>query len=353
MTGPPITSSLERLKDRVARNEFEKMTISGLEGDHVVSFDRYFLSAPGKQIFDTRRAEFLEQWANVFKGGEQPRMVESALNSDFELDCCVKFTTDSTSTHLADIFRAVVSGKSENIFALNDEAQPHWDSISIGANDCIAFEFTEKASFIPRMLYQIERMLQLRESCIPGLDLPKAVGIVVNGKHSEFVEAVRRIDKSRWVGDLEVPRVFSLPLFVLFSPYRNIYTEIADFRTEVADFRDSTKKSIADLQNAFRWSLMTRSELRAVSASMGVQVSSWVSKRKIILKLMDHAESAATVHTAGSGEDPAPQFLVRAAALLPALERGRQTPPVEMFPTYPEHPDRCLHPAAALLPLYD
>ena len=119
----------------------------------------------------------------------------------------------------------------------------------------------------------------------------------------------------------------------------------------------------ADLQNVFCWTLMTRSKLRAVSASMSVYVSSWVFKRKIILKMMDHVESAARVdNAAGSAAAVKIQPLSVLFVLLPCcpaahLERGRQTPPpLKMSPTYPEgpeHPDRFLHPPAAVLHFND
>jgi hypothetical protein len=299
MLRPPIRTYLDRLKDKVVRNEFEKMIVSRLSGEGISSTDQYFLSEEGRAPFAKVNSEtFLAQWAKVFNvpHGQQPSVSKSALNSNFELDCCIQF---SQPMALSEIFSPVQSA--ENIFTLNTE-QPTWSEINVDPGEFIAFEFTEKVGYIPRKLYQIERMLHLQETCITGMQVPKAVGLVVNGQHRDFQESVRCIDKSRWSSD-EEPKIFSLPVFVIYMPYRNVYSEVSDLKADVSALTTAvtalttnvsaltTNMSALNdyIKEALRWPLMTRTELRAVCAAKGVEVSAFMSKNRILLALITHA----------------------------------------------------------------
>ena len=303
----PITSAWPLLRDKIARNEFEKIVLSGLNGEDVVSYDRYFLSAAGKEIHDKLKVNFLKEWAKIFQVpyGKQPNIGETTIRSDFQLDCCVRF---GKPTALSQVFADIVRGDQHSVFVLN-QAQPGWSDINIDQNDHIAFEFSEKVEYIPTKLFQIERMLQLRETCIYGLPVPKAVGIVINGLRSDFIESVRSIDKARWDSRVDTPKIFSIPVFIVHAPYRNVYTEISDLKKEFSDMKkelSDVKKELSDLKAAFRWSLMSRAELRALSAARGLRFSAWTPRSRIILALMDHAAGGPAdrpgASAAGSGE---------------------------------------------------
>ena len=58
----PILSQWPRLKDKIARNEFEKIVLSGMSGEDIVSYDRYFLSETGKDVYDGMEGDFLKHW---------------------------------------------------------------------------------------------------------------------------------------------------------------------------------------------------------------------------------------------------------------------------------------------------
>ena len=66
------------------------------------------------------------------------------------------------------------------------------------------------------------------------------------------------------------------------------------------------KKELSDLKEAFRWSLMSRAELRALSAARGLRFSAWTPRSRVILALMDHAAGRPAdrpgASAAGSGE---------------------------------------------------
>ena len=298
----PITSAWPLLRDKipVGRDDFEKIVLSGLNGEDVVSYDRYFLNTAGKEILEKSKVNFLKEWAKIFKipYGKQPNIGETTIRSDFQLDCCVRF---GQPTALSQVFADIVRGDQHSVFVLN-QAQPGWSDINIDQNDHIAFEFSEKVEYIPTKLFQIERMLQLRETCIYGLPVPKAVGIVINGLRSDFIESVRSIDKARWDSRVDTPKIFSIPVFIVHAPYRNVYTEISDLKKEFSDM----KKELSDLKEAFRWSLMSRAELRALSAARGLRFSAWTPRSRVILALMDHAAGRPAdrpgASAAGSGE---------------------------------------------------
>jgi hypothetical protein len=273
-------SDLVALKHKIARNEFEKVVLSGLDGKDVTCFNLYFLSEVGKPIWDEmQKSDFLSAWKRVFNvpRPEFPKAVKSDIGSNFELDCCVVFKNQE---RLSTVFYRVVSGDESKIYTLNQD-QPAGKDILIDLNDSILFEFTEQVSYAPKQIWQIERALRLRESCIDGLPMPKAAGIIVNGangQHHEFVAAINAIDKNQWRYS-DVPKVFGVPFFVIFSPYRNVYTEIADLKTEIA-------AKFSFLTDAIIWSNMTLESLRTTAIAKGVSNVDTMTKEQIFLALM-------------------------------------------------------------------
>jgi hypothetical protein len=91
-----------------------------------------------------------------------------------------------------------------------------------------------------------------------------------------------------------VPKVFGVPFFVIFSPYRNVYTEIADLKTEIAanvyteiaDLKTEIAAKFSFLTDAITWSNMTLESLRTTAIAKGVSDVDTMTKEQIFLALM-------------------------------------------------------------------
>ena len=108
----------------------------------------------------------------------------------------------------------------------------HKFDIVINPNQSIHFEITADINLLPKKIYQLERALQLNGSCLPSKPKPAASGIIVTGDSDQFARVMGNIQKGEWGSAVDPPMVFDVPLFVILSPFRNIYTDLSGIKTE-------------------------------------------------------------------------------------------------------------------------
>jgi hypothetical protein len=228
-------------------NEFEKLVVSLCHAENITCFDEYFLSKPGFLILEKADKTFFGFWARGFAVPRNlhPAAKKSEIGSKFEVDCCIQFTT---TTALRDIFVDVIQGEAKHVFPLNDD-QATWEDVTIRAQESISFEFTEKSTHISKKLWQLERYLMLADSC--GLPPLVAAGVIVSGTNEDFQAAVKSIDKHVWKDYAGTLKIFSIPVFILYTPYRNLFTEVADVKSAVSKVKQDLSDSRKDFNDRF------------------------------------------------------------------------------------------------------
>ena len=59
-----------------------------------------------------------------------------------------------------------------------------FSEVVLNKGDILACEITTNAKSVPQKIYQLERAERLRKSCMPGVERPKAMLVIVNGPRS-------------------------------------------------------------------------------------------------------------------------------------------------------------------------
>ena len=97
-------------------------------------------------------------------------------------------------------------------------------------------EITDGSSKFPRKLFQFERALEFREQLV-GCSLPKALILVLNGSIGHMNQYVRPMKLSAWPGTIRKPHIFSVPCYICFKPYANVYTILKSIQSDLQSQR--------------------------------------------------------------------------------------------------------------------
>ncbi len=276
------------------RNDFEKLVVSLCHAENVTCYEEYFLSEEGLQILQIADKSFFTLWARGFPvpNGIHPTFKKSELGSNFEMDLCIQLTM---TTNLRDIFVDLVQGNETCIFSLNKQAAT-WNDITIQPNESILFECTEKSTHISKKLWQLERYFLLADSC--GLPAPVAAGVVVSGSLEDFQSAVNSINKSVWSEGQATLKMFGLPVFIVYTPYRNLFTEVVDvkfavsgLKTDLSDFRKNVNTRFDEMHKTIMW-MISVEELKIMCLSRGLSVPFQSNKQFLIDMLTNSNDKA-------------------------------------------------------------
>jgi hypothetical protein len=148
-------------------------------------------------------------------------------DSKFELDMCASFHDDISLGYL---FKDLVE-LPDDVHDCNNNSS--WKNIDFAKGDFLMFEICEDSQQLPHKVYQVERALQLRQSCISGLKLPKAVGVILNGDRADFQAIVNQLKKSTWAAGVRKPKVFDVPLYLIYTSYVNIFSDLKELKTDI------------------------------------------------------------------------------------------------------------------------
>jgi len=216
------------------RVEFEGMIYSRLAPVSATMFTSFRLSPTGLEKYkNLLRRPFIDNWLRVFPGVMKDGVLNNMKNyymderAVFQLDICASL---SQNTSLGALMKDVVEHE-DDVFDFN--ARGSWKDIQLGTGDVVMFEFCEDITKLPTKVFQVERALQLREICITEMPVPKAVGVVFNGERSKFHDVVNDLTKSNWEQHLPAPKVFDLPMFLIYSSYINIFGEVRTVSDQV------------------------------------------------------------------------------------------------------------------------
>ena len=185
----------------------------------------------------------------------------------------------SQLTSLGELMKDVVE-REEDVFNFNERG--YWRDIRLDSGEVVMFEICEDIAILPAKVFQVERALQLRESCIGAMPIPKAVGVIFNGERSKFNDVVRKLTKTPWPCDVPKPKVFDLPFFLIYSSYTNIFGEVRKLSGEVRKLSDKVDKlsdkvdklsdKVDKLSNTFL-QLLSRSQLVRMCNIRGISIS--------------------------------------------------------------------------------
>jgi hypothetical protein len=111
----------------------------------------------------------------------------------------------------------------------------------------------------------------------------------VNGnKHDveSAVAALRASHKKR----VEKPGAFArkidvIPTFVIYSPFRNVYSEISDIKQKLSEISD-IKQKLSTLQTQLIWTSMEVDELREECTLKGLEPSSETVTKSALIRLL-------------------------------------------------------------------
>ena len=219
------------LSARPSYSDFEKLVFASTAAPLATSVVKYRLTKDGKSKYDRIfRHPFFTLWKQSFPAGPQPDQRTLQLGNMIEMDNCLIPNEDST---LCDIFNDVFERDPKNVFSIN-EGHPKFEEITIAKGECILFEITADINLLSKKVFQIERAMQLWDSCLPQHPKPKVAGVIVTGAYQDAASLIAKINASSWdSGSAEsapTPLVFSIPLFVIYSPVRNIYSDLSEIK---------------------------------------------------------------------------------------------------------------------------
>jgi hypothetical protein len=267
------------------RYEFEDMVCSKLAAIAATMFTSFTLSPTG--VVQYRRLlqpDFISAWLRVFPGVMKDGVMENLRNqymdenTVFQLDMCASL---AQNTSLSALMKDVVEFDAD-VFDFNERGP--WKDIPLVTGDVVMFEFCEDVTKLPTKVFQVERALQLRESCISSMPMPKAVGVVFNGERSQYLEVVQGLTKSSWPNRLSAPKVFGLPVFLIYSSYINIFGEVRKVSDKVDKVFDKVDKVFKEMRNLLLHN-SDKSQLIRMCRMKGIQLQKKATVDDMIMLL--------------------------------------------------------------------
>ena len=243
------------------RYAFEGMVYSRLSKVKATMLTHYSLNESQDHALQQYKAMLLEQYFNAWRSywpGKMKERVEKLAKSvqsggsvgpkesKFELDMCASFHNDVSLGYL---FKDLVE-LADDMYDCNRKGS--WKNIDFTEGDFLMFEICEESQQLPHKMFQVERALQLLQSGVPGFKLPNAVGVILNGDRADFRAIVEQLKQSMWATGVQKPKVFDVPLYLIYSSYVNVFSEIRVVSADVKNLKTDVtnmKKDIKDLKN--------------------------------------------------------------------------------------------------------
>jgi hypothetical protein len=252
------------MKTKFCNSDFEKLIFATVGASHVVAVSKYMLTSDGqaecRRVFSTA---FYKAWASVFPG-VQPSQQLPNIGNMFEVDL---FLIASTNMSLKSVMLDVVERDDKtNVHSINGH---NFEDMVINSGESIHFEITADIDLLPKKIHQVERALQLHKTCFPSIPRPAACGVIVTGYMDQFAKAVGSIQKGKWGSD-DAPMVFNVPFFIIFSPFRNIYTDVSEVKMGITDLKKDISGLTSLLSIGMTWSSMTEQELKIECKNKGL-----------------------------------------------------------------------------------
>ena len=234
-------SQWQALNSKLSRYPYEQMILSRLVDSKVKCVDAYYLTTAGSTAFSNIFSKgfyssFRKFAEEVQDGSGKTSSIQSIDFSEkikpgvrYQMDICISFDEDMK---LSNVFKDVAQNE-EDVFALNSLQQP-WKDIVISSGDNVLFEVCEEVEKLPSKLFQVERTLQLWDSCMPkDAPFPKVAGIIMNGDRDVLAGRVKRLQNAAWNYAGTQPKLQSLPVFIIYSKYSNVYLELSKLSTKL------------------------------------------------------------------------------------------------------------------------
>jgi hypothetical protein len=295
-----MTEWVSSLKTKVCNSDFDKLVFSNVDAPNIETIVKYRFTDAGKaaycSVFNTT---YYQAWGRVFPGA-QPSQQVPYIGNMFEMDLHLK-TNQSMS--LKSIMMDVVDrDDTRNVFSVNGE---RFENIVINPNQTIHFEITSDINLLPKKIFQLERSLQLNQSCMPGIPKPAACGVIVTGSIHQFEAAMGNIKKVDWGIELDPPMVFQVPLFVILSPFRNIYSELSGIKTGMSEMKSELKQDMTELKTGLQqdmtefstlltygiiWASMSEAELITECNGRTLSIAAGMPRHALIALLMQNAQ---------------------------------------------------------------
>jgi hypothetical protein len=295
-----IVQILGALRDYHTHNDFEESVVSGCRAGATL-IREFSLSEEGNAVYDTSfNKKFFQTWNEEFRipNGKYPANNKTyEVGNTFEIDL---YAILDEPVNLFDFIREIFQADNSNVYPLWPE-DADLAQITVQKDESIYLEITKPMRDVPTKLFQIERTLQLKDSCIGAVDTRTvAAAVVVNGnKHDveSAVTALRASHKQR-VGNQSAfaRKLDAIPMFVIYSPFRNVYSELSDIKKQFSDiikqFSDiikqfsDIKKQFSSFQEQLIWTSMDVDELRAECTSKGLEPPSTTVTKSALIRLL-------------------------------------------------------------------
>ena len=271
-----VVQKLGSLRDYHTHNEFEKSVVSGCRNG-VTLVKEFVLSKDGKSVYDSVfTSSYFTAWNREFKipNGKYPskEAVAMQVGQRFEIDL---YMIPNDSVNLHDFLRDIFQGDLSNVFVLWPNGA-NLAKIDLKADESFYLEIGEPLRDIPKKLFQIERTMQLKDSCMGCVDnKTAAAAVVVNGIKEDVAAAVDvlRDDHQKRIcgqGSSFSPLIDAIPIFIIFSPFRNLFTETSDIKERISSLETNLNKRLL-------WTMMDIDELQRECKKLGLTLPETVT----------------------------------------------------------------------------
>ena len=157
------------------------------------------------------------------------RAHEAGQTYKFECDMYIKMLT---TTQVSELLKNCYS----EVMALNPAAKStEWKQLSLSAGDVMLLEVAETPESMKAKIWQLIRAMSFGPE---GFRSPKVCVVCLNGEPLKFEAAARAVRDG--LNESMFPAV--VPLFGLWTPYRNVYKEIVDMKTDMAGMKTDIAK---------------------------------------------------------------------------------------------------------------
>ena len=162
----------------------------------------------------------------------------------------------------------------------NDESD-----VVLGKGEMIWIEVTEAPQSLRAKLLQLERAVRYFNGTSSSIVGRGAVMVCLNGEKTVFDDCLKHLEGLYRDGKLQDWLIFAkVPLFVTYTPFRNVYKSIGD----VADRLEAFETKVDTRLDAFETKVETEvTEIKTTLKALDTNVETEVAEMKTTLKALD------------------------------------------------------------------
>lgn len=239
-----------------ARQEFERQVLARLcmpaedEGE-IIRWTTYYITKEQKEVEKARTA-FVEKFASPdsfnFKAEKPAKGDKNTQHEAAEKAIEVDLYLEGLGMQLQDVFKDA----QDTVVPLNESVPAKWEDVATSdKKPLLMAEIGDTPETMRAKLWQLQRAMLFCNR--KTFKRPAAAVVCMNGGKSKFDAAATAClgGFKKWESDknCEAKGLITIPVFAIWTPYRNVYREMSNLKDEMSSLKDEMSNLRGEMSN--------------------------------------------------------------------------------------------------------